>query len=43
MIGFDWVMLYCFDENNYGDVIVEDKWDDMEFYLGLYYFELDIF
>nr|ARG47671.1 cph8 (G722V) [Cloning vector pJFR1] len=42
MTGFDRVMLYRFDENNHGDVIAEDKRDDMEPYLGLHYPESDI-
>nr|QDQ17153.1 PCB-dependent red fluorescent protein Cph1(Y176H) [Integration vector]QDQ17176.1 PCB-dependent red fluorescent protein Cph1(Y176H) [Integration vector] len=42
MTGFDRVMLHRFDENNHGDVIAEDKRDDMEPYLGLHYPESDI-
>ncbi len=42
MTGFDRVMLYRFDENNHGDVIAEDKREDMEPYLGLHYPESDI-
>ncbi|MFN9175897.1 MAG: ATP-binding protein [Synechocystis sp.] len=42
MTGFDRVMLYRFDEQNHGDVIAEEKRDDMEPYLGLHYPESDI-
>lgn len=40
--GFDRVMLYKFDEDGHGEVIAEEKLDDMEPYLGLHYPESDI-
>ncbi|MGK7933470.1 MAG: ATP-binding protein [Microcystaceae cyanobacterium] len=42
LTGFDRVMLYRFDEENHGDVIAEDKVDEMESYLGLRFPESDI-
>ena len=39
---FDRVMLYKFDEDGHGEVVAEDKLDDMESYLGLHYPESDI-
>ncbi|MEL7359405.1 MAG: ATP-binding protein [Cyanobacteria bacterium J06560_6] len=40
--GFDRVMLYQFDDDNHGEVLAEEKLDDMEPYLGLHYPESDI-
>ncbi|NET10868.1 MAG: cyanobacterial phytochrome A, partial [Symploca sp. SIO2B6] len=40
--GFDRVMLYRFDDDNHGEVVAEDKIDDMESYLGLHFPESDI-
>jgi chemotaxis family two-component system sensor kinase Cph1 len=40
--GFDRVMLYKFDEDGHGEVVAEEKLDDMEPYLGLHYPESDI-
>jgi chemotaxis family two-component system sensor kinase Cph1 len=40
--GFDRVMLYKFDQDGHGEVIAEEKLDDMEPYLGLHYPESDI-
>ncbi|MDX2229476.1 MAG: ATP-binding protein [Leptolyngbyaceae cyanobacterium bins.349] len=40
--GFDRVMLYKFDDDGHGEVIAEEKLDDMEPYLGLHYPESDI-
>lgn len=42
MTDFDRVMLYRFDEDNHGDVIAEDKLDELESYLGLRFPETDI-
>ncbi|MEG3437843.1 ATP-binding protein [Pannus brasiliensis CCIBt3594] len=42
MTGFDRVMLYRFDEEDNGDVIAEDKIDELEPYLGLRYPASDI-
>lgn len=42
LTGFDRVMLYKFDAENHGDVIAEDKREDLEPYLGLHYPESDI-
>jgi two-component system, chemotaxis family, sensor kinase Cph1 len=42
MTGFDRVMLYKFDEEDHGDVIAEDKIDELEPYLGLRYPASDI-
>ena len=40
--GFDRVMLYRFDDDGHGDVVAEDKADEMEAYLGLHFPESDI-
>ncbi|MCD8486367.1 MAG: ATP-binding protein [Desertifilum sp.] len=40
--GFDRVMLYKFDDDGHGEVLAEDKLDEMESYLGLHYPESDI-
>lgn len=40
--GFDRVMLYKFDDDGHGEVIAEEKLDEMEPYLGLHYPESDI-
>ncbi len=40
--GCDRVMLYKFDDDGHGEVIAEEKLDDMEPYLGLHYPESDI-
>lgn len=40
--GFDRVMLYQFDEDDHGEVLAEDKIDEMESYLGLHFPESDI-
>ena len=40
--GFDRVMLYKFDEDGHGEVVAEEKLEDMEPYLGLHYPESDI-
>ncbi|NEP15858.1 MAG: GAF domain-containing protein [Leptolyngbya sp. SIO4C1] len=40
--GFDRVMLYRFDHDGHGEVIAEEKLDEMEAYLGLHYPESDI-
>ncbi len=40
--GFDRVMLYRFDDDGHGEVIAEEKCDEMEPYLGLHYPESDI-
>lgn len=40
--GFDRVMLYRFDDDGHGDVVAEDKIDEMESYLGLHFPESDI-
>lgn len=40
--GFDRVMLYKFDQDGHGEVVAEEKLDDMEAYLGLHYPESDI-
>jgi chemotaxis family two-component system sensor kinase Cph1 len=40
--GFDRVMLYKFDDDGHGEVVAEEKLDDMEPYLGLHYPESDI-
>jgi chemotaxis family two-component system sensor kinase Cph1 len=42
LTGFDRVMLYKFDEEDNGDVIAEDKIDELEPYLGLRYPASDI-
>jgi two-component system, chemotaxis family, sensor kinase Cph1 len=40
--GFDRVMLYRFDDDNHGEVLAEEKLDEMEPYLGLHFPESDI-
>jgi chemotaxis family two-component system sensor kinase Cph1 len=40
--GFDRVMLYKFDDDGHGEVVAEEKLDDMESYLGLHFPESDI-
>lgn len=40
--GFDRVMLYKFDDDGHGEVVAEEKIDEMESYLGLHYPESDI-
>lgn len=40
--GFDRVMLYRFDDDGHGEVVAEEKCDEMEPYLGLHYPESDI-
>lgn len=40
--GFDRVMLYRFDNDGHGEVVAEEKCDEMEPYLGLHYPESDI-
>jgi len=40
--GFDRVMLYKFDDDGHGEVVAEDKIEEMESYLGLHYPESDI-
>lgn len=40
--GFDRVMLYRFDDDGHGDVVAEDKVEEMESYLGLHFPESDI-
>lgn len=40
--GFDRVMLYRFDEDRHGEVVAEEKAEDMESYLGLHFPESDI-
>jgi two-component system, chemotaxis family, sensor kinase Cph1 len=40
--GFDRVMLYRFDVDGHGEVVAEDKIEEMESYLGLHYPESDI-
>ncbi|MFG6095774.1 GAF domain-containing protein [Leptolyngbyaceae cyanobacterium CCMR0082] len=40
--GFDRVMLYQFDDDGHGEVVAEEKCEDMEPYLGLHYPESDI-
>ncbi|ACK68043.1 multi-sensor signal transduction histidine kinase [Rippkaea orientalis PCC 8801] len=42
MTGFDRVMLYKFDEQQHGDVIAENKLENLEPYLGLRYPASDI-
>lgn len=39
---FDRVMLYKFDEDGHGEVVAEEKLNEMEPYLGLHYPESDI-
>lgn len=43
IIGYDCVMVYWFDENYNGEVIVEVRWEDLEGFFGLYYLYMDIF
>ncbi len=40
--GFDRVMLYKFDDDGHGEVLAEEKLDDMESYLGLHFPESDV-
>jgi chemotaxis family two-component system sensor kinase Cph1 len=40
--GFDRVMLYKFGDDGHGEVVAEEKLDEMEPYLGLHYPESDI-
>jgi two-component system, chemotaxis family, sensor kinase Cph1 len=40
--GFDRVMLYKFDEDGHGEVLAEEKIDELEPYIGLHYPESDI-
>lgn len=40
--GFDRVMLYKFDEDGHGEVVAEEKLEQMEAYLGLHFPESDI-
>ncbi|MBD1849779.1 ATP-binding protein [Leptolyngbya sp. ST-U4] len=40
--GFDRVMLYKFDADGHGEVVAEEKVDEMESYLGLHFPESDI-
>ena len=40
--GFDRVMLYRFDDDDHGEVMAEEKLDDMEPFLGLHFPESDI-
>ncbi|EKU99975.1 bacteriophytochrome (light-regulated signal transduction histidine kinase) [Leptolyngbya sp. PCC 7375] len=40
--GFDRVMLYRFDDDGHGEVVAEEKCEEMEPYLGLHYPESDI-
>ncbi|MBF2025266.1 MAG: GAF domain-containing protein [Oscillatoriales cyanobacterium C42_A2020_001] len=40
--GFDRVMLYKFDDDGHGEVLAEEKLDEMESYLGLHFPESDI-
>ncbi|NEO85719.1 MAG: GAF domain-containing protein [Spirulina sp. SIO3F2] len=42
MTGFDRVMLYRFDEDHHGEVMAEDKVEELESYLGLHFPESDI-
>ncbi|HEY9623910.1 MAG TPA: ATP-binding protein [Crinalium sp.] len=39
---FDRVMLYKFDDDGHGEVVAEEKLDDMEPYMGLHFPESDI-
>lgn len=34
MIGYDWVMVYCFCYDDFGEVVVESCCEDFESYLG---------
>ncbi len=40
--GFDRVMLYKFDDDGHGEVVAEEKIDELEPYCGLHYPESDI-
>ncbi|MBD0270274.1 MAG: GAF domain-containing protein, partial [Cyanobacteria bacterium Co-bin8] len=40
--GFDRVMLYKFDDDGHGEVLAEERLDDMESYLGLHFPESDV-
>ena len=40
--GFDRVMLYKFDDDGHGEVLAEEKTEDMESYLGLHFPESDV-
>ena len=40
--GFDRVMLYKFDDDGHGEVLAEEKLEDMESYLGLHFPESDV-
>ncbi|MEO0739342.1 MAG: ATP-binding protein [Cyanobacteria bacterium J06649_12] len=40
--GFDRVMLYRFDDDGHGEVVAEEKCNEMEPYMGLHYPESDI-
>ncbi|HIK44763.1 MAG TPA: GAF domain-containing protein [Leptolyngbyaceae cyanobacterium M65_K2018_010] len=40
--GFDRVMLYKFDEDGHGEVLAEEKLEEMESYLGLHFPESDV-
>ncbi len=40
--GFDRVMLYKFDTDGHGEVVAEEKLEDMEPYMGLHFPESDI-
>jgi two-component system, chemotaxis family, sensor kinase Cph1 len=40
--GFDRVMLYKFDDDGHGEVLAEEKLEDMEAYLGLHFPESDV-
>jgi chemotaxis family two-component system sensor kinase Cph1 len=40
--GFDRVMLYKFDDDGHGEVVAEEKLDELEPYLGLHFPESDI-
>ena len=42
LTGFDRVMIYQFDETGAGDIIAEDKLEELESYLGLHYPDSDI-
>lgn len=40
--GFDRVMLYKFDDDGHGEVLAEEKLENMESYLGLHFPESDV-
>jgi light-regulated signal transduction histidine kinase (bacteriophytochrome) len=42
LTGFDRVMIYQFDPTGAGDIIAEDKLEELESYLGLHYPDSDI-